>query len=597
MKSQNYPKFSFKALDGIYLIRLPEYRSVVRDWGHGRREYKRVSSYVIFNAQNKTSKIINYEEARASVYDNNLNAYLVDEEKPFLVAENGQCYYMDKDGAISSYDGDIISMRKTKVTIIHPVERMKPQITSRYNWEEFESGVCDKTYTVGSNSLTLPNGTIAELPYKIKKDFGELLLCYKEIPSNKGDWNEEMYGICDREGKIIIEPKYSSVYTGGFKDENFFEVVKDNKHGVINAKGVEIIPPLYSDISDCDGNVAVVDDNRKLIRVNDLKVLYETGERLEWIVDGYIRVVTRSYPTMPLGILDSNGVFFKITIKNPIGYGNLYEEIGQAFYDGLLPVFTPSRGYGFVNKDSKEVVKCNYNEIHNYVNGRALVRYDTDFRYIDKIGNIFVKDGEEEVLIPNKYDWAYDFDNGIAIVQQKEKYGSIDKNINEIFPCVFLSIEQLKKAYARVFINTGSKDYRESVLELEYPIPYKENNLFGYKRIDGKILCPPIFTDAHKFVEGLSLVRYNGKVGFLNKNLEFEVLPEYGVAEDFSEGLSLVNNRYYINKNGETIIHPDHHIERLTSFQGGKVSCEYNWCQPRRENDDYILTKRIRGFN
>ena len=589
-------RFSFKTLKGIYLVQLPNYRYVWREGNYGRKEYKKVNSYLLYNATNKTTKIINYDDARASIFNSELNAFVIGEHEKFLVAENRKCYYMDSDGNISPYDGDIISMWRTEITVIPQKEVEKSHSAIPINWDEFESGVTNEAFKFGGNMLTLSDGTTKEIPYIIKQKLGNFLLCYKLIPSNEGHWEEELYGICNNHGEIITEPKYNKVYLGGIKNGSFFEVRVNNKSGLINKDGIEIIPPIFDGISDCDGQVAIVDDEAKLINVNDLKVLYETTDRLEYVVNGWIRVTTRSYPRKPTGMLSCEGTFYPLKIQQPYEYGNLYDAVSESFYDGLLAVYSESRGYGYVNKDSKEVIKCKYCEIHDFHNGRAKVRYDCDYGYIDTLGNIFVKKDGEEVLISNKYDWAYDFDSEIAIVQKGKKYGCIDKKMNEVLPCVFYSSEDVVKAYKKVQIKSSSEDYENAMMELETPILYEDNKMYGYKNKNGIILCPPIFTEAHKFVEGLALVQLGGKVGYLNENLEFEIKPEYIIGEDFSEGLALVDRRKYINKRGECIIKPDFHIEKLQSFCDGKVGCEYNWCQPGRDNDDYILTKRIKGF-
>ena len=593
INTQNYKKISFKKTEGFYLFELPNFRDVERKDLHNRIVHRRVSSYVLYDASQKKSKIINYEEAKASVYDENIRAYVIDGNEKFLVAEDDKCHYMNIDGETFPYDGSIFTMRNTPISKIPLKEKTNHRVIPKTDLESDRLNLYD-LYEAGSNILKFPDGRVVKLPYKIKNDFGKCFLCYKEIFDRNGRGGVKLYGVCDGEGKVIIEPRYSMVYVGGLYNDNYYEVVQNEKCGVIDASGRELIPPVFESIDDCDGNVAVVDKHKKLVSVNDLRVLYEAEEglKLEYIVDGYIRVLTDTYDGDPKGLLDSTGKFFE---TKRWGYTGYYDEIGPAFYDNLLPVLDSKRGYGYVRKDDGyEVIECKYNEIHNFENGRAWVRYDTDYRYIDTLGNIFVKDGEKEVVIPKKYDWAYDFEGDIAIVQKRKKYGLIDRNLNEIFPCVFDSEEQLKKAYLRVQIKMGSKDYQESLIELEFPIPYEENRLFGYKRIDGKIICPPIFADASQFVEGLSKVRCGGKFGFLNKELEFVIPPIYNYAESFSEGSALVNLGY-INKKGELVIDPGG-LESLKSFCGGVVLCERNCSRPGRENDDYILTKRIRGF-
>ena len=90
-------RFSFKTLKGIYLVQLPNYRYVWREGNYGRKEYKKVNSYLLYNATNKTTKIINYDDARASIFNSELNAFVIGEHEKFLVAENRKCYYMDSD--------------------------------------------------------------------------------------------------------------------------------------------------------------------------------------------------------------------------------------------------------------------------------------------------------------------------------------------------------------------------------------------------------------------------------------------------------------------------------------------------------------------
>lgn len=591
-------KYSFKTLKGIYLAQLPSFRYAWREGYYGRSERKRVNSYLLFNASEKTSKIINYEEARASVLDSELNMFVLDEHEKFLVAENKKCYYMDKDGNVSPYNGDIISMRKKKITVIPQKEEKTPPSNALVNWDEFEPPI---NYDVGGNKIVKSDDEVIEIPYKIDSRFNDLFLIYEDIRNENEEWANRLFGICQKNGTIVVKPKYDSIYTRGFKKaENLFQVRLNGEFGIITNDGIEVLPPHYGWIEDCDGKVALVDDGTKLLNLETKEVLYESQDRLFYIVDGWIRVSNK-------GIVKADGTYYPISLKKienvrssedwwGVEWGKLYDKIGSTVCDDLLAVYDSKRGYGFVNLDSTEIIRCKYNEINYFNNGRAKVRLDTDFGYIDTKGNMIVKNGQEEMLIPNKYDWAYDFDDNISVVQQGKLFGCIDTSLNELLPCVFHSAVDVKKAYKKVLIANMKEDYHEDLIELEPPIPFEENGLFGYKRTDGKLLCPPIFSLAHKFIEGLALVCWCGKYGYLNGNLEFAIPPIYGIAEDFSEGLALVGMRDYINKRGECVIHTDHHIEKLTSFCGGVVSCEYNYCQPGRDNDDYVLTKRISNF-
>lgn len=585
-------KYSFRTLEGIYLVQLPNYRYEYRKTFNGRKEYRRVNSYLIYNASNKTSKLINYEEARTSLFDKELNMFVVKENERFLVAEDGMCFYMDIDGNTTPYNGDVYSMRKHEINIIPSTDLITQQESLPINWDDFESIV---SFDFNGNKIKLPNGKTTELPYDIRKEFNGLYLIVKEIKNEKGEWDGCVFGICNKEGYIIVEPKYEAIFTDGFSANiNFYQVALNGKYGIINKEGIEVLPPVYGWINDCDGVVAIVDDGSRLIDISSRKVLSISNNELSFIKDGWIRVSNK-------GILKTDGTYFPISIKtkvNGCGSNNSrnYDAIGDKVCDGLLPVYDSKRGYGYVNLDSNELINCKYNEIHYFVEGRAKVRYDSFFGVIDKNGNNIVKNGSQEISVPRNYDWACDFEDGISIVQEKGLYGCIDSNMNVIFPCVFHSFEDVKRAYKKVLIINRKDDCHDDLLDLETPVPFKSDGLYGFKRIDGKILCPPLFRVANKFKEGRSLVYYGDKFGYLNENLEFAIPPIYSLGEDFSEGLALVNLRDYINKDGVCVIHTDHHIENLKSFCGGIVHCEYNYCQPRRDNDDYVLTKRICGF-
>lgn len=574
--------FNFKTAKGVYLIRIPDYRD----------SFSHVASYVIYNATKKTAKIINYESAIASTYDAELEAYIIKDHEKFLVSEKNQCFYMDEDGNISPYDGDLFTMRNSKIQIIHQKENIEHDLTTICNWDEFEPICGWKKYKKGGNELTLSNGDTLVLPFKIESDFDGFLLIYKDIPNRNGKmWKERLYGFCDCEGTIIAEPKYDSIGCIR-KGLGLYQVEIGERHGIINKEGVEILPPIYGFIWDCDGRVAIIDDGI-LLDINSQEIIYDGPKIGGAIKDGWIRVSN-------IGMLKTNGTFYSISVKDRVNvpvldWGKYYDEIGPQFCNGLLPVYDSKRGYGYVNEESIEVIRCKYNEIHPFVDGRAKVRYDVDFGTIDTNGNTIVNKDGHEIRIPNKYDWAYDFENGISVVQKGTLYGCIDGQLNELLPCVFHSVEDVRKTYKKIQISIQTEDYHEEFLELETPIPYEENRLYGFKRIDGKILCPPIFSVAHKFVEGMALVGYNDKMCYLNENLEMAIPFVTRLGEDFSEGLALIGSEY-INKKGESVIKTDHHIEKLSSFRDGVVHCEYNWCEPYRDNDDYVLTKRICGF-
>ncbi len=181
-------------------------------------------------------------------------------------------------------------------------------------------------------------------------------------------------------------------------------------------------------------------------------------------------------------------------------------DIIDSFRKGLARVAISGYGYGFVDKDMSLVVPMKYDEAEHFWDDRAKVRLGDKWLYIDKngceleigskairgnyqeIGNYsegmcrvstlklrfvdlayhsdydqiagtwgFVNEAGEEV-IPPQYVYAYDFEDGIAIVAkgewtidpkwdneynqgrywtEEELWGAIDRDGNEVIPFIF----------------------------------------------------------------------------------------------------------------------------------------------------------------
>jgi len=268
----------------------------------------------------------------------------------------------------------------------------------------------------------------------------------------------------------------------------------------------------------------------------------------------------------------------------------------------LLPVFSTDRGYGYVDIDSNEVIECKYCEISDFENGKAKVRLDCEYGYINTEGCMLVNKGGKEVAIPKTYDWAYDYNNGYYIVQKGKLYGAIDEFMHELIPCSLKTKEEVELTYSKIKLHSLSLSedtYEEKYKDLLPPILFEENKWYGYKSANGEMIFPPVLK-VRKFVEGMAIVNICGKYGYINEKLEFIIEPNYDYACDFSEGLALVHEigkgNMFINKLGEVVISCDYHLERIESFNNGVAGCEYNYCQPGRDNDSDKITKYRVGY-
>ena len=177
---------------------------------------------------------------------------------------------------------------------------------------------------------------------------------------------------------------------------------------------------------------------------------------------------------------------------------------------------------------------------------------DWEFVKVDEKGKCgFKLRSTGEIVIPLKYDDAYDFREGLVVVKLNGKWGFIDKTGKEITP--------LKYDDVRVY------GMNEGMVAVEF------NDRYGYIDHTGKEITPIKYYAVDSFVEGLAGVALNG-CGFIDKTGK-EVIPlKYDSVGCFTEGLAKVklNNKWgYIDKTGKEVIPLKY--DDASYFIGGKA--------------------------
>ncbi len=590
---------------GIFIFTLHNYRK-----GEGRTYTsfgsvpKRLNSYALFNTDTEEVQILNYDSIRASTFDNSIFAFTIKPGERFIGLKGTSWYYINHNGQEIGYAGDYLFWKQYPVSYINNniFDNQDTNVQSNNQVEDDDSSE-KSNFIIDGNKIIHDNGDLYESDYLLKERINDVIICYKEIDIN-GNYKKNIFGICDSRANLLSEVKYDNIWASNNPIRNKYIRVKiQDKFGLISFEGKEILPVIYDYIDDCDGNIAIVNHGKKLINIHNLAILFETEGRILKIVDGWMKVVEGYSATRSLGLLDSNGIFYEFyNKKNHYLEKEMYETLGASFHDGLLPVYLPSKGFGYVDIDSNEIIECKYCEISDFKDGKAKVRLDCEYGYINTEGCMIVEKDGKEIAIPKKYDWAYDYQNGYFVVLKGKLYGAIDDFMHEIIPCAFTTKEEVDLTYSKISLHNCSSldaDYEEKYLDLLPPIRFEENRLVGFKSANGILIFPPVLY-VGKFVEGMAIISLYGKLGYINEKLELVIKPKYDSAEDFSEGLALVHEigegYMFINKLGDVVISCDYHQEKIGSFKNGVARCEYNRSQPGRDNEDDIITKYCIGY-
>lgn len=184
----------------------------------------------------------------------------------------------------------------------------------------------------------------------------------------------------------------------------------------------------------------------------------------------------------------------------------------------------------------------------------------------------------------NYYRKISNFKEGLALVQNMNYlYGFIDKNGYEVIPCIYNTAEDFSNGLAKVSNNDrlyGFIDKKgKEIIPFEYEYATNFNEEISYTIIQGKKYLinkenKRIPLNNYSYVgsisEGLILVNKNGLIGYIDKNGNEVIKPQYKNAFNFKEGLAVVENNEglygYIDKTGKIVIPLEYYfIHKITN--------------------------------
>ncbi|MEM0997875.1 MAG: WG repeat-containing protein [Bacteroidota bacterium] len=182
--------------------------------------------------------------------------------------------------------------------------------------------------------------------------------------------------------------------------------------------------------------------------------------------------------------------------------------------------------------------------------------------------------GDGKWLVKPTYDFAADFAQEIAFVQQGKLWGVLDTTGAEIVPVTLERLQRLTVA-GRPFIKTARFDGR-----------------FGYIDAQGNPITGPRFAAGNAFSEGLAAVKFAGKWGYIDLQGEWVIPAQYDAAADFHEGFARVRQgRFwqFIDRRGTPLAGErfvragDFHQGRAWAHWGGRagyLDTQGGWAVP-----------------
>lgn len=244
------------------------------------------------------------------------------------------------------------------------------------------------------------------------------------------------YGATTREGKTILYPEYSSVYTGGI----YINAVKDNVIEVFDLQGNKIETDINSKIKTENSNYYITIDKNNIYKVvdaNENVIINNDYNYMEYLPGDYF-IVARDSKN---GVVDINGKFV-IELK--------YDSISRINETNILQAET-NKSIELYNLNMKKITTMSNATIKEVKDDKEyiLLFSENDFKYLDKDGNIlkaqelfkennlFAKnvngkwgfvDKNGNLKVQNKYEVVTDFNKyGFAGIKKDGKWGVIDQ--------------------------------------------------------------------------------------------------------------------------------------------------------------------------
>lgn len=311
---------------------------------------------------------------------------------------------------------------------------------------------------------------------------------------------DDKRGFIDRDGKIVIEPKWSGA-------NNFSEglaVVATSEggynEGYIDTSGKVIIEPRYPKARDFSDGLAAV---------------------------GFGQFGMHNSGDHKTGFIDKTG---RLIIEPK------YRDAGS-FSDGLAWVCDKDK-YGFIDKSGRLVISLKFDSVLDFSDGLASVRVKKKWGVIDRRGRF---------VVHPKYSFIDQFSEGVAPAKRggtvitNFDYSEFGENSS---PETWSYINKIGKTVIRLPKNVESAErFSEGLASVE--VNKGDGYLYnGYIDKTGKFIIQPTFGSADKFVDGIARILLDGNFGYIDKTgrilFTFKYPSDFAMVEDFRGGLARV---------------------------------------------------------
>ena len=328
------------------------------------------------------------------------------------------------------------------------------------------------------------------------------------------------------------------------KDYEYFALYAQNKWGVINQDGDEVIQPSYQEM-------IIIPDKTKDVFLCIYNINEETGTYQTKAINSKNEEILTGYDQIE--ILDN------------------MDKNNNVWYEENVLKVEKNGKYGLIDLLGKELLPVEYDEITvlDGIENSILIKKDDKIGLVNDAGSIIIECNYKEIKnIGNTYK------DGYITIDEQGKYGVVSATKKQILENKYEEIEQkaLKEYYlikedgkeklinskGEVIIENGFDEIKSATTN---GIIFTKNNLYGEMDTSGEIILETIYQDLKEANDGIYIAKQNDKYGIIDNMGNIQIPYEYqGItynekaklffAEDAEYKTSIIDSQYNIKTTG-----------------------------------------------
>ncbi len=337
---------------------------------------------------------------------------------------------------------------------------------------------------------------------------------------------------------------------GKIVSKDYFASYQNNKWGVIDSNGDNVIDPSYAEM-------IIVPNSKNDVFLCTYDVDYDNNTYKTKALNSENKEIFTEYDHVE-------------AISNKDTDNNLW-------YENDVVRVEKNALYGLIDLSGKELLQCEYDKIE------ALEGVQNTFK-ITKDGKVGIADNKGNVLITPSYAEITSLDKdksqGFIVKSSDGKYGIVDTANKQVLETKYDTVEKIyrndyyvvtengkqevvKKAGDKVL--SGNYDKIEAILQNpENGIIYKQKEKYGIMNLSGDVVIKPEYEKLKEGASGSIIAKKDSKYGIIDlqgnqkvefkyQNLSYNEKADLYIAEDDQYENEILDSNYQVKQTGYLI--------------------------------------------